>query len=542
MKKIIVFIAGIICSVSLFAQSQQNKPKLIVGIVVEQMRYDIIAKYWDKYSDSGFKKLINKGTYCKNAHYNYLNINSAAGYATVACGSYPSQHGIINDKWFSRITNKEIYCVDDENYKLVGTNFGKGKSPSNLSSTTWTDQLRLSTFKMSKVFAIGFKDYSSILMGGKLANAAYWFDENTGNWVTSSYYMDTLKPWVITFNNKKFTDIYLQRTWETSFPIQKYTESLSDGTAYEKGFDGQSTFPYNLNVLKNKYSNYSILKYTPFANTFTKDFAINLLMSEYLGGDSYTDVLLINFSATSSIGDLFGMQSVEIEDTYIKLDKDIAHLIAAVEDYVGAENVVFYITSDRGSCENQQWLNDIDITVGEFNSTRSTVLTTSYLRAVYGIGNWIEGYYNNELYLDHFEIDKASLSIDEFQQKAAQIIVNITGVSTVVSTSSLEKGTFSSGIMQQAQNSYFQQRSGDLMVVLDYGWRFKTNTESLCNCASSYNENTHVPIIFYGQGIKQQSVYRNISMSDIATTMCFMLNIPLPNKSTGDPILEILNP
>jgi len=202
--------------------------------------------------------------------------------------------------------------------------------------------------------------------------------------------------------------------------------------------------------------------------------------------------------------------------------------------------VIFYLTSDRGSCDNQQWLQDININTGEFNPTHTTVIIGSYLRAIYGLGNWIEGFNNNEFYLDQFEIDKASQSVEEFQQKSAQILVNISGISTVIQTSELQKGTFSAGIMQQAQNSYFKERSGDLFIVLDYGWRIKTSNPSLCNCNSAFNENSHIPLIFYGGNIKHQNIYSEISADDIATTLCFLLNIPLPNKSTGKPITKLL--
>lgn len=539
------FLTFILVSNFIILWGQNNtpdkKPTLVVGIVVDQMRYDLIAKYWNKFSDDGFKKLINQGTFCKNAHYEYLNVNSASGYATIVAGSYPSQHGIINKYWYDRLNTKEVYCVEDNSVKPVGTNFGEGKSPKNLSSTTWTDQLRISTYKMSKVYTVGFDDYASILSGGKLANASFWFDDNIGKWVTSSYYMDSMKNWTINFNDKKFADIYLERTWQTTFPISKYTESLSDATSYEIGLGGKNTFPYDLSSLKNQYNNYSVLQYTPFANTYTKDFAINLMMNEYLGRDPYTDVLMIDFAATGNISDMFGIQSVELEDAYIKLDKDIAHLLAAIDDFVGMENVVVYLTSDRGACENTKWLEDINLEVGEFNAKRASVLLNSYLRAIYGMGNWIDGFYNNEMYLGHFDIDKAQLSVDEVQDKASQMFVNFSGVATVISTSSLLKGTYSSGIMRQAQNSYFQSRSGDLILALDYGWRFKgANETSLCDCNSGYNENTHVPLIFYGGGIPNQEIYRYISMDNLAVTLSFLLDISLPNKSTGEPIVEVL--
>jgi len=522
-----------------FAQKKSQQPTIVVGIVVEQMRYDILAKYWNKFSDSGFKKLINNGTFLKNAHYDYLNINSASGYATIATGSYPSQHGIINKSWYNRVKLREYDCTEDENVYAIGSSFENGKSPVNLNSTTWTDELRLSNFKMSKVYSVAFNDYAAILSGGKMANCAFWFDENEGKWVTSSYYVDSLPVWVQNFNDKKFTDIYLQRTWQTTFPVEKYRESLSDAANYEIGIAGQHIFPYDLNTLKIKYANASLIKYTPFANTFTKDFAINLMMNEYLGRDTYTDVLMISFSATSYIADIFGLQSVELEDAYIKLDKDIAHLIAAIEDYVGKDNVVFFLTSDRGACENNTWLEDINVQTGVFNPQRTAVVLTSYLRAIYGMGNWVEGFHNNELYLSHFEIDKKKQSLAEMQHKSAELIVSISGITTVISTADLQKGSYNTGIMQQAQNSFFQGRSGDLFVVLKYGWRFK-NTESLSACSSCYNENTHVPVVFYGKNIQHQTVYKRLSVNDIATTLCFLFNIPLPSKATGNAIEEIL--
>ncbi len=540
LKKIAFLLLFISTHYIILSQNNPEKPTLVVGIVVEQMRYDFIYKYWDKLGDSGFKKIINQGTYCQNTHYEYLNINSASGYATIACGSYPSQHGIIYSQWFDRIQRKEIYCIEDKNVKPVATNFESGKSPKNLSSTTWTDQLRIASYKMSKVYTVGFNDYASVLTGGKLANTAFWFDENTGRWVTSSYYIDSLEEWTKSFNEKEFPDVYLGRTWNTTLPMNKYTESLSDATSYEKGIGGQNTFPYDLTVLKSKFSNYSILKYTPFSNSLTKDFAINLIMSQYLGKDPYTDVIYINFAATSYIADVFGIQSVEFEDAIIKLDKDIAHLLAAVDDYVGIENTLFFVTSDMGACENKQWLEDINIETGFFNFKRTNVVLNSYIRAIYGMGNWIEGFYNNEIYFNHFDIDKQNISLSEFQQKAAQMFANFTGVTTVVATESVMKGTFSEGIMKQAQNSYFQERSGDLFVVLDFGWRFEyTEPQGLCDCNSAYNENSHVPLILYGWKIPQQKILRKISADDLAVTLSFLLNIPLPSKSTGDPIVEV---
>lgn len=517
----------------------QQKPTVIIQITVENMRYDDLRRYWNKFSDSGFKKIVDSGTFFVNAHYNYLNINSASGYATLSCGSYPSEHGIVGITWFDRISNKIQNCIEDNNYKTIGGN-STGKSPFFINSLTWTDQLRLSTFKMSKVYSVGITDFSSILIAGKLANAAFWFDIQNSNFVTSSFYGDSIKQWVKDFNNKKFADIYLTKNWETTYEISKYTESLSDATSYEKGLAGQTTFPYNLSQLRNRYPNYSLLLYTPYSNTLVKDFAINLIMNEYLGRDTYTDVLFVNFSAISYAEKYYSAKSVEIEDIFIKLDKDIAHLINFVENYVGKENVLFVLTSDKGSCENIDWLKDININTGILDPNKTVLLSSTYLRAVYGLDDWVVGLYNNQIYLNSFNIDKNKLSISEMQENCTKIIGSMTGISVAIPTSKLFESSYSAGIMGKARNSYFSRRSGDLFIELNYGWRYTNEATDIANCTTSSNDNNHVPIIFYGYNIKKQTIYRETSMDELGVTLSFLLNIPLPTKSTGKPMQEVL--
>lgn len=522
-----------------FKAFSQQIPTFVVQITVENMRYEDIRRYWNKFSDSGFKKLVDSGIFFVNAHYNYLNINSASGYATLSCGSYPSEHGIVGINWFDRITNKNQNCVQDNNYKTLGVNT-PGKSPSHINSLTWTDQLRLSTFKMSKVYSVGMTDFASILVAGKLANAAFWFDVQSSNFVTSSFYQDSIKQWVKDFNNKKFADIYLSKNWETTYEINKYIESLSDATSYEKGIAGQTTFPYNLSVLKNRFQNYSLLLYTPFSNTLVKDFAINLVMNEYLGRDTYTDVLFVNFSAISYAEKFYSPKSVEIEDIFIKLDKDIAHLISFIESYVRKENVLFVLTSDKGSCQNTDWLNDININTGVLDPSKTILLSSTYLRAIYGLEDWVIGFYNNQIYLNSFVIDKNKISISEMQQNCTKIVGSMTGVSVAIPTSKLFESSYSFGIMSKARNSYFASRSGDLFLELNYGWRYTTEATDIANCTSSNNDNNHVPIVFYGSRIKKQTIYREVSMDELGVTMSFLLNIPLPSNSTGKPLQEVL--
>ena len=547
MKKIIlIFVILFSTSFFLFSQNKKmpKKPKLVVGIVVEQMRYDYLFRYWDKFCDDGFKKLINKGAFCKNTHYNYLMTNSSTGYASIVTGTTPAFHGIISDYWFLRLQKRQQYCIDGKKNKYANEGEPKyEKSPANLISSTWSDELKISNFKKSKVISISMKDYGAVLSGGILADAAYWYDNATGNWTSSTYYADSVKSWVKKFNNKSFPDIYLSRTWDTFFHIKDYYESLHDESSYEIGFDAQVSFPYDLAILKEKYG-YSILKYTPYGNTYTNDFALFAIIKEYLGRDDYTDFLSINYASTGCISDIFGIRSIEIEDAYIRLDKDIAHLLSSLDDIIGIENVLVYVTSDRGASDNPELLHDINMRGHYFDFKSSVVVLRSYLRALYGPGNWIQTYYDGQIYLNRELIEDSKLSLNEVQQNAANFFVQFSGVSNAIPTSELQKNNFTGGIMEKAQNSYNQERSGDILINLSPGLAVKSEDGrqgSLSARNSGYNDNTHVPLIWYGWKIPPKQIYSRVEITDIAATISFLLNSSLPNTCIGNPILELFD-
>jgi predicted AlkP superfamily pyrophosphatase or phosphodiesterase len=546
-NKLILFI--IICLIrSSFSSAQiveNDVPKLVVEIVVDQMRYDYIVRYWDKFGDEGFKKLINEGTLCKNAKYDYLLTSSPSGYATISTGTSPAMHGIISDKWYLRLKEKEMYCVYDEDEKLIGANVVEniGKSPRQLISSTWSDELKISNFKESKVIGISMNDYAAIIPGGYLSNAAYWFDNEDGKWVSSTYYMDSIPEWVREFNNKGIPEIYLSRIWLPLLDIEDYTESLHDGSSYELGYNGNSSFPYNLTLLKQQYASYEILKLTPFGNTYTKDFTISAIIEEELGKDEVTDFLSVGFSATGSISDLFGIRSIEIEDTYLRLDNDIAHLISTLNDMVGIENTLIYLTADRGSADDPAFLNDIDMQGSYFNTESALSVLNSYLKALYGWGEWIIYYDQNQIYLNQILIEDSKLSLPEVQEKAAQFMVQFSGIANSVSAITMMTAEFNDGIFEKAQNSFNQDRSGDIFISFSPGWIAKNQTKdgiSLSSQISPYNYSTHVPIIWYGWKIPHKTIYRSIQIEDIAPTISLMLNISFPNASTGTPIEEIL--
>ncbi len=539
LKIVVVIIVSIGISLSAVAQKRKKKgippekPKLVIGIVVEQMRQDYLFKYWDKIGDDGFKRLIFEGADCKNVRYNYLFTQEGVGHATIATGTNPTTHGIISTSWYDRLNDKTIYCTTDETERSIGSRGSVGKmSPRNLQVTTFGDELKLSTKNKSKVFGVSIRDCSAILMAGHKANAAFWFDDKNGHWVTSSYYMNSLPRWVSAFNDKKLPDLYLDREWNTLLPIYEYSESIKDNNRYEKGYgQGFNSFPYDLKKLRKDVGEYELLKTTPFGNTFTKDFALATIVNEKLGQDIYPDFISISFSATDFIGDAFGPASVEVEDAFLRLDKDLAHFLKFIDSYIGRENILLFLTSDHGATHNPEFLKDEKIPAGSFNPTSSLTLLKSYLRAIYGQGKWINSYIDQQIYLNHVLIENSKIPLREIQEKTARFMIQFEGVANAVTATTLQTTNFNDGIFKKIQNSYNQKSSADVIINLSPGWVAKSDNKISNN--SSYSYETHVPLIWYGWKAPHKTIYLSISVTDIAPTLSAFLNIPYPNACTG---------
>ncbi len=542
MKKILILVFAIIYACPGKSQTIKitpEKPKLIITIEVEGMRYDYLYKFWDKFSDGGFKRLVNQGKYYENAQFDYFYTKSSSGYATIVTGANPSQHGIVNDYWYKRLTNKKEYCIDDKKQTIIGTDsYLSGCSPKSLLTSTFSDELKLSDFKLSKVISISPKDYAAVLCGGHLADGAFWVDKQTGKWISSSYYFSQLPKWVNRFNEKKFPDIYLSKIWNTYFPIEKYNNNtLGDDNSFEIGFlGGQKTFPYNLPVLKEKTDSYEILNSVPFGNTYTKDFAISAIVNEDLGKDTYCDYLNIAFTITENITEKFGIRSVELEDTYVRLDRDIEHFINFIKDYIGIQNTIIILTSDRGSSDSPRLLREINMPGGYFKDKNSQTLLNSFLRAVYGVDNLIEYFDGSYLYLNRNKIEDLKLNLNEIQQKVSDFMVNFTGVSDALTAYSLETRNYTSGLQMRAQKSYQKKRSGDISVILEPGYIPGSDK----TYGSGYRNYTQVPLIFYGWKIKPGKTDIPVSMTDIAPTMARILKIAYPNASTGKVLTDLL--
>lgn len=547
MKKLFLLLALIVSLLNpAFSQQRMaipsEKPRLIVEIIVSQMRYDYIHRYWDKFGEDGFKLLVNEGAFCKNARYNYLLTQSYPGIATIATGSNPMVHGIISNKWYGKSSGVEVDAVADEKMNTVGGSFFSGKfSPRNIITSTFGDELNLYD-PLSKVIGVSLDAGSAILSTGHNPTGSYWFDTEKGNWVTSSFFMSELPAWADTFNTKKFAKLYAEREWSASKPINTYDEAdtnkIKAPEVKKKLIDKLKSMLDGVIQKKSPTLNYLPMLESPYGNLLAKDFAIASIVGENLGADEHTDLLTLTFSVNRNIGLKYGPQSLEIEDTFIKLDKELAHFLKFLNETVGRENVLVVLTSDQGIASTPAYLEKSKIPGGYFDPNKAMALLGSYLKAIYGQGNWVTAYSEKQIYLNHRIIEDSNLKLADVQQKIADFMLEFSGVANAITSTTLQNSNFTTGIFEKFQNSYNQRRSGDIILNLEPGWVESNGSVTSGNSAYSYD--VHVPLIWYGWKVKRRSILSPVNMTDISPTLSTLLGITWPNGATGNPIRELI--
>ncbi len=547
MRKISIFLLPILLSGFILKAQEAaiippDKPRLIIGIEISQFRYDFIPRYWDKFGDDGFKKLIHRGSYCENTSYNYLFSDIGVGSATIATGTNPAMHGIVANSWYNNLRDEIVDYVFDSKVNTIGGNFEAGQfSPQNLMATTWADEVKIAGNFKSKVIAVSLDPAPAIFSAGHTADAAYWFDSNNGTWISSSFYIDSLAQWVLDFNSKELAETYLDNEWTTLLPMSEYSASLLDNNEYEKGMFGQKVFPYVIKDLSKKFDKkekYEVLRYTPFGNNLTKDFAIAAIVNEELGQDEHTDVLTVSFTVNDRIGNLYGPLSVEVEDLVLRLDLELAHLLEFVDKTLGKENVLIYFTAEHGVVHVPEYLQDNKIPAGYFNASSAISLLSSYMSNIYGKGDWIKQYHGQQIYLNRTLIEDANMDLSAVQTNVANLMLQFSGVANTVTSTTLQNTNFTQGIFKTMQNGYNQKRSGDVLIHLKAGWAEKPDLND--GFAAAYGHDQRVPLIWYGWKIGRNSIKRPVYLTDIAPTISTLLEISYPNSASGEPILEIV--
>ena len=549
MKSLILIFACSVCFVfNVTSQSTNEKPKLVVGIVVDQMRQEYLYRYYDKFSPGGFKRMMSEGFMLKNAHYNYAPTVTGPGHASVYTGTTPAVHGIIGNEFYDKIGKNFVNCVEDSRYKPVGNDAANGKlSPSRMISSTVTDELKLFTQKRSKVIGISIKDRGAILPAGHMADAAYWFDSKSGKFISSTYYLQALPDWLNKFNAQNLAEKYLSQEWKTLLPIEQYTESGPDDSPYERKFAGQdrSTFPYNLPQLRSKNDNFGMLSSTPFSNDYLIQMAYAAIAGEQMGKDNITDFLCISFSATDAVGHAKGPNAVEIEDIYLRLDRGIEDLLKKLDAEVGAGKYTVFLTADHAVVDVPQYLKDSRIPAGYFSDEYLKAKLDEFLAAYYPGKSFIENISNQQIFLNQeaFNKDPRSSGMDVYlvTELIGKYLMSMDGVANYYTEAIIRQGNYGEdGLKGKVIRGFHPKRSGDIVYVLEPGWTESGSIQGTTH-GSGYTYDTHVPILFYGFGIRKGSSAQPHNITDIAPTISTLLKIKFPSGATGQPVSEIFN-
>lgn len=504
-----------------------NRPKLVVGIVVDQMRYEYIPRFWDKFGEGGFKRLVNSGYLFKNAHYNYFPTYTGPGHASVYTGTTPAHHGIVGNEWYSRSLRDDVYCVADTTVRMVGGTGEAGQmSPANLLSTTITDEVKKG-IDGSKVIAVSIKDRASVLPGGHLADGAFWYNYDTGEFISSTWYMQNLPGWLQTFNDRDLPQQYSQQVWKTLLPIDEYTESNADDSPYEGAFEGESApvFPHEMN------GSLSRIITSPYGNILVKELAKAAVNGASLGADEATDFLAVSFSSTDYVGHRFGPNSIEVADTYLKLDKALADLLSFLDEKVGKGNYLVFLTADHGAVQNPGSLAARGLPGGYFNSDEAMDSLQIFLQNKYGEGEWVLEYENQQVYLNRDLIEKEGLYLELVELRVGQFLKQFEGVVTTNTGYNYATISYSGNLDATYQKGYHPKRSGDVYIQLKPGW-LDSSRRTGTSHGSPYNYDTHVPLIFYGWHIPAGRSKEMVVIPQAAPTVAEMLNIQFPSAAT----------
>lgn len=530
----------LICMLWVQAQTQKstlNRPKLVVGLMVDQMRWDFFYRYYDRYSENGFKRLLREGFACENTFIPYAQTVTAAGHASVYTGSVPSINGIMGNEWYDRSLGRRVYCVEDPLVKTIGGNpKAMPMSPRNLWSGSITDELRLATNFKSKVIGIAIKDRGGILPAGHSANAAYWYDAATGNWVTSTYYMEDLPGWVKNFNGRKVVDSFYKMDWNTMYPINSYVQSDADDKPYEgkSSNDPKPAFPHLLATHIGK--NYGAIAGTPHGSTFTFEFAKSALVSEELGKDAVTDFLAVSLSSPDYTGHQYGPNSIEIEDTYLRLDKDMADFFTFLDAKVGKGQYVFFITADHGVAHTVGFMKENKIAAGIISGRKSAAEQATIDK--FGLQNIILSSDNYQLYLNYKSIDSAKLDIHAIRNFLIDELNKDPNILMAFDNRNISAANIPMGVKEMFIKGYNTKLGGDIQVILKPQFYYGGATGT--THGSWYPYDSHIPLVWMGWGIKPGKLYRETYMTDIAATLAALLKIQMPNGSIGKVITEAL--
>lgn len=412
--------------------------------------------------------------------------------------------------------------------------------PKNLLTTTVTDELKLATDFKSKVIGVSLKDRGAILPAGHFADAAYWNVD--GNWVSSSFYMKELPNYIQKFNKSDYTGKYLDGKWETLYPVNTYMNHVGDDNIYEEKYKNQKsgTFPIDLKVAL-KEEGRELIKATPFGNTLTLQLAKEIIANENMGNNpaKVPDFLAVSLSSTDYIGHQFAINSLKIEDTYLRLDKDLGEFFNYLDQQIGKGNYLVFFTADHGAAHNPQFIRDEGGNAGFWMRKDISNELDQQLNSRFGQEKLVYAITNNQIFLDHKKIDSLKLDTEKIKETIVGFMKKQQGVAFAADMEKLNSSSLPKLIREMAVNGYNYKRSGDIQLILEPQWYGYYGSKQGTTHGAWNPYDSHIPLVFMGWGIKHGNTHRTTAMTDIAPTVSALLHIQQPNGSIGSPIFEI---
>jgi hypothetical protein len=541
MKRALFLAFLLIAAIPAWSQ-RLDRPKLVVGIVVDQMRWDYLYRYYDHFGRDGFRRLMDRGFRCEQAFINYLPSYTAPGHASIYTGSVPAIHGITGNDWMEGA--EHYYCTEDSGVLPVGGSLRCGQmSPRTLLTTTVTDELRLATNFRSRVYGISLKDRSSIFPAGHLASGAFWFDDSTGNFSTSTYYSRTLPPWVVRFNARRLADSALKKDWLLFDDPASYTQSSPDKGRYSGKLvkdDAAAGFPHRAEHFfgKGDFKYYNLRK-LPAGNTITFRMARECVRANGLGSGTDPDFLCISLSSTDYAGHQFGPNALEMEDMFIRLDADLAGFLAYLDKTVGAGEYTVFLTADHGAAHNSLFLNDINVPAGNLWEADLSRDLNRYL-ALFTNDSATVAIENYQVYFVSERIGQNGVNIDQLIAVASNWLKMRPEVQDVLTLGAYaDATTIPEPIRTMVINGSHRGRSGLIQLILKPGYYAGyAPTGTTHGAWNPYD--THIPLLWYGWGIPKGQTHREVQITDIAPTLSALLHIQMPNGCVGKVITEIV--
>jgi predicted AlkP superfamily pyrophosphatase or phosphodiesterase len=559
-EKIARRVATAVVLMLLASASVADKPRLILQITVDQLRGDLPTRYYDRLGKGGFRYLWESGIVYRNAHHAHANTETIVGHATLATGAHPSSHGMIGNLWFDRETGYTTYNVEDSNYSLLTKGASvdanteidptqraarsEGRSPAAILVTTFSDELRSNTGGKAKVVGVSVKDRGAISMAGH-TGTAYWFSKASGEFVTSTYYLDSYPEWVNRFNASKPAQQFAGTEWRLLQDQDSYLFGASDDREWETDVGGFGrVFPHSFGDGSSKYFT-TWLTLSPPGDKMVLDFAKQALVEEQLGQDAVTDYLSVSFSSTDYVGHVFGPSSLEAEDNILQLDRTLADLFAFVDKNVGLKNTLIVLSADHGGPDTPGYLNSLNIPAGYVDpDSWDKAAAIARIKETFKIdGDLIAAYDHPYVYFSDAVKNNPDIDQEALEAAVVEELSKFHGVSLAVSSTALRRGNLpETDIYRAVVNNFNSKRSGEVFIVFEPNW-FINDMEGLTVASthgSPWNYDTYVPIVFAGAGLKPLKVDRRVQTVDVAATLSAYMGIKPPSGASGTPLVEVL--